>query len=175
MSDYPKTPEPKPGAEPTKEELREGYVLKPGQVITLDTNVTVGEGSTTRYTYQATDGSALTGRPVAKLTFKDGEHDLAEAVVIDMGVKPGLFLEELNGGHNTSAFTLLVAGYQARTVATEMLEPGQPWGIGREYEGQATLPLSVADRQCLVEIDNNSQLRVEDLVPPHSTTTVQIF
>jgi hypothetical protein len=162
-----------PDRQPSEEELRAGYTMLPGQKLTLDPAWRPGQKST-RYVYKTHGGTQIAGRPVAILLFRDGEHSAVEASVLDLGVRPGTFVEDINAGIAPNDYALLVASYETGTAVLEALERNKPWGVGRAYEGQEDLPAAIADQQCVVGLDDYGQLVIENLAP-HGETIVQTF
>ena len=173
MSDSLGQPNQLPPEPPTAEQLKAGYTLKPHERLMLDGDLQPDQRST-RYTYDTTDGGQLVGRPIAALTFKDGIHPFAEATVLDLGLRPGQFVEDIDAGRAIKDFAVLVASHQTGTVLAEPLQPNQPWGFGRDFEGQGQLPRSVEDQQCIVGLDDQNRVNIENL-DPHGVTTVQTF
>lgn len=158
---------------PTAEQLRAGYTMRTHEKLMLDGNLQPEQRST-RYTYDTTDGKQIVGRPVAALTFKDGIHSFAEATIVDLGLRPGQFVEDIDAGKGIKDFAVLVASHETGTILAEQLEANQPWGFGRDFEGQSVLPRSVDDQQCIVGLDEQNRVTVENL-DPHSVTVVQTF
>lgn len=158
---------------PTAEQLRNGYTMRTHEKIMLDGTLQPEQRST-RYNYDTTDGKQLVGRPVAALTFKDGIHPFAEATIIDLGLRPGQFMEDIDAGKGINDFAVLVASHESGTIIAEPLEPSMPWGFGRDFEGQQGLPRSVDDQQCIVGLDEQNRVTIENL-DPHGVIVVQTF
>lgn len=173
MSDSLGHPDSLPPQPPSDEQLRHGYDMQPHERLMLDGNLQPGQSST-RYEYELSDGRPIVGRPVAKLTFKDKIHPFAEATIVDLGLRPGQFAEDIDAGKGVIDYAVLVASHEKGTLFAEPLNPNEPWGLGRGFEGQEAAPESTADQQCVVGLDDQNRVTIENL-DPHGTTTVQTF
>lgn len=157
---------------PTPEDLNAGYEMYPGEKLTMETKVT---GRQKVDIWRGPAGQEFSGVCVARLNFSDGKNPFAEAAIINRGPKGMPFIEDMEAlKHIPADLVLAIYPGYTKDPIIHYLEPGQPWGVGRDFEGQDELPDSVAGRQCVIGIDEQDLLTIENLDAP-GKVVVQTF
>lgn len=120
----------------TPEQANKGYKLGPTEVVAIDATP---DPMLASRSYDVGNGVQVNGQAVARVIV-GSDSDRAEALVVNTGDQTLMMLER--GDDEDS----LVA----------RLTPGEPWAIGRTFEGQGNLPDSVSGDHCEVSVDDKA-------------------
>jgi hypothetical protein len=144
--------------EVSSEESNAGIILEPNETVTLD--IPFDERRHDRPYYRG-NGQFINGQLVSKVTLGGIESNAVGSVIatVEAGEQQNIFI--------------LPPTKESEPIVMPLV-PGEMWLIGRGYEGQQGLPVSVSRDHCAIGLDVTGQLLVENH-NPSNYTEVQTF